>query len=161
MSHVGKERGSPSILFDLFAAGQAARALLNEALRDSPLRPDEYAVYSALAEPGRHTPTSIRQQLGMPAATLSDYLATMAARSHLKRERNPDDGRSALLGLTRGGRLAHARTARDFDPAIAAVLEELDGDVATIRSCLTELREATVQASTLLANRSKAVGVGN
>ena len=151
MKQVGGERGSPSILFDLFAAGQAARALLNGALRDSPLRPDEYAVYSALGEPGRHTPTSIRQQLGMAGPTLSDYLATMATRSHLSRARNPDDGRSTILGLTRAGRLAHSRTARDFDPAIAAVLKELSGDAEAIRSCLIDLRNAASRASISLS----------
>lgn len=144
-----KDRGAPgslSILFDLFATGQAARSLLSEALRDSPLKPDEYAVYSALVEPGRHTPTSIRQRLGMPAPTLSDYLAAMTARSHLNREANPEDGRSAILSLTRAGRTAHARTARDFEPAIATLIDEFDGDVAAVRACLTDLRDAALRA---------------
>lgn len=149
------DRGGLSVLFDLFAAGQAARGLLNEALRQSPLKPDEYAVYSALTEPGPHTPTSIRRRLGMPAPTLSDYLANMEARSHLRRQTNPEDGRSAILSLTRAGQTAHARTARDFDPAIAALLKQLDGDVAALRAGLVDLREAAMRASEHLSSRDR------
>ena len=141
--------GGLSILFDLFAASQAARELLADALRDSPLKPDEYAVYSLLAEPGAHTPTSVRVRLGMPAPTLSDYLAGMSSRGHLNRKANPHDGRSALIGLTAAGRAAHARTARDFEPAIAALLRELRTDPATIHTSLNDLREAAAGALAL------------
>ena len=147
------ESGSLSILFDLFAAGQAARSLLNEALRDSPLKPDEYAVYSAMAEPGPHTATTLRLRLGMPAPTLSDYLAAMTGRSHLSRKAHPDDGRSSLLSLTRAGRAAHARTALDFEPAIAALLRELEGNVTTLQANLAALREAAMRASAKISGQ--------
>jgi hypothetical protein len=39
-----------SLLFDVFVVNQRLRALLGHALRDSELRPDEYAVYSVLFE---------------------------------------------------------------------------------------------------------------
>lgn len=137
---------SLSLLFHLFAASQGARGLLNAALRDSPLNPDEYAVYSAAAEPGPHTPTSLRLRLGMPAPTLSDYLAAMTARGHLKRKANPQDGRSTLLSLTRSGRTAHTRTAKAFEPALRRFLAELDTDTRTLRANLVELREAALAA---------------
>ena len=138
---------SLSILFDLFAAGQASRALLVAALATSPLKPDEYAVYSVLNEPGTHTPTAVRSRLGMPAPTLSDYLSAMAERGHLARKSNPDDGRSSVLTLTRAGRAAHARTARDFEPAIRALLQELVSDPSDLRAGLNELREAALRAA--------------
>ncbi|MEO8424872.1 MAG: hypothetical protein ABI595_13305, partial [Actinomycetota bacterium] len=39
-----------SILFDVFVLGQRTRALVNEAMDDAGLRPDEYAAYSVVFE---------------------------------------------------------------------------------------------------------------
>lgn len=144
---------SLSVLFELFAASQAARALLGHALRRSPLTPDEYAVYSVLIDPGLHTPTSLRQRLGMPAPTLSDYLAVMADRGHLRRTRNPDDGRSSYLRLTASGKAAHRATARDFEPAIRALLDELRRSPTRLRAGLVDLREAAARATDTLTHR--------
>ena len=38
------------MLFDVFVLGQRTRALVNEAMRDAGLRPDEYAAYSVVFE---------------------------------------------------------------------------------------------------------------
>jgi hypothetical protein len=41
-----------SILFDIFALGQQVRTLLNTAMQDAGMRPDEYAAYSVVFEDG-------------------------------------------------------------------------------------------------------------
>ena len=45
-----------SLLFDVFALNQAVGRLLNAAMRDGPLTPGEYAVYSAVFELEAATP---------------------------------------------------------------------------------------------------------
>ena len=41
---------SPSLFFEVYALGQAVRRLLAVAMVDSPLTPEEYAIYSAIFE---------------------------------------------------------------------------------------------------------------
>src|SRR5688500_1471001 len=92
-----------SLLFDLFAASQQVRTLLVGGMRDSPLAPDEYAVYSGVLEFGPITPTQLARVVGMPPTTLSHYLRDMRRRGHVEEKPNPRDGRSQLMTLTPDG----------------------------------------------------------
>ena len=71
-------RKRSSLLFDLFAANQRVRALLTAAMDGAGLKPDEYAVYSALFEFEPISPTEIAATVGMPPTTLSHYIRAMA-----------------------------------------------------------------------------------
>ena len=53
-----------SLLFDLFAANQRVRSLLVTAMDGAGLKPDEYAVYSALFEFEPMSPTEIAGFVG-------------------------------------------------------------------------------------------------
>ncbi len=52
--HLGQRR-EISFLFDLFAASHRVRALLGQTMADAGLRPDEYAIYSAVQRAGTLT----------------------------------------------------------------------------------------------------------
>src|SRR5215469_2458718 len=99
-----------SMLFDVFVLNQRLRALLGLALSESELKADEYAVYSVLFERGSLTPTQMAGLMAMPVTTTLDYVRAMSARGHVRRTRNPTDGRSYMLSLNAEGLGAHRRT---------------------------------------------------
>ena len=105
----------------LFALNQQLSALLARAMADAPLTPGDFAVYSALRLMQPTTPTELAAALGMRVTTLSSVLAKMEALAHLKRQRNPADGRSRLISLTDEGVTATERCFPAFGHAISAV----------------------------------------
>src|SRR3954466_10509616 len=87
----------------MFALDQQLAGLLGQTMRDAPLKPAEFAVYSALRLEQPMTPTRLAAVLGMPATTLSSALRKMTEAGHLTRVPNPADGRSALVELNPAG----------------------------------------------------------
>jgi DNA-binding MarR family transcriptional regulator len=141
----------PSILFDFFAASQRVKLLLADAMADAGLRPDEYAVYSALVDGGPTGPTRLAEAVGMPPTTMSHYVRTMVARGHLRRHSNPVDGRSAILALTPSGRTAHRRAAAAFEEGNRRFVAVLDVTDADARRVLRAVRLAAQRAADALA----------
>ncbi len=90
-------------VYALFVLNQRMRALLAVALRDAPIRADEYGVYSAIFKAGSLTPTQLARSTGMPLTTVADYVRAMVDRGHVQRRANPADGRSVLLSLSPAG----------------------------------------------------------
>jgi DNA-binding MarR family transcriptional regulator len=148
-----------SLLFELFSAGQRVRSLLASAMADAPLTPDEYAVYSVLVDEGPSTPTAMARAVGMPPTTMSHHVRAMATRGHVERQRNPGDGRSALLGLTSAGRGAHATAAAAFREANLRFLAALPMTDAEVRDALHAVGAAADTARDELATAAlRAVG---
>src|SRR5215471_12284034 len=100
-----------SLLFDLFAVSNRVRTLLRQAMGNAGLRPDEYAIYSAVFKVGPLTISELAAVVGMPLTTVSDYVQAMTSRGHARRSGNPTDNRSFLVALTDEGLAAH-RAAR-------------------------------------------------
>lgn len=96
-----------SLLFDLFAVSNRVRVLLRQAMANADLRPDEYAIYSAVFKAGPLTISELAAVVGMPLTTVSDYVQTMTSRGHARRRGNPLDSRSVLVALTDEGLAAH------------------------------------------------------
>ena len=136
----------PSLLFEVFALNQAVGRLLAEAMRDGPLTPAEYAVYSALFELESATPTALAVRLGMRLTTFMDQLRLVESRGHARRMPNPRDGRSQLVALTAPGLEAHRAANRLFEAAYRAFLEELGGDEAPAKQALADVRSAAERA---------------
>lgn len=114
-----------SLLFDLFAANQQVKSLLTAAMAGAGLRPDEYAVYSGVFEFGPIAPTELAAVVGMPPTTLSHYIRHMREAGHLVEQRDPADGRSRVLSLSRSGLAAHRRANRAFEVAYAAFVRRV------------------------------------
>ena len=64
----------------LFALNQQLGLLLTQAMATAPLRPADFAVYSALRLLQPTTPTELAASLGMRVTTLSSLLAKMERR---------------------------------------------------------------------------------
>src|SRR5262245_38389572 len=111
-------------------------------MRDSPLTPPEYAVYSASFELEAATPTALAARLGMPLTTLADQLRTVAARGHLARLPHPTDGRSHRIVLTASGRDAHKAANAGFEAAHRAFSAALPSGEERARVGLEDVRIA-------------------
>lgn len=148
-------RPRSSLLFDLFAASQRVRSLLVSAMEGAGLKPDEYAVYSALLEFEPISPTEIAGVVGMPPTTVSHYIRAMRERGHITEERNPRDSRSRVLRLTTGGRRAHKRANRAFEEAYQRFIARID-DEAQVKEALVAVESAATDALAQLDDDARA-----
>ena len=118
-----------NVLFDVWLVSRATTALLDNAIRDSGLDSDEFAVYSVLASNEHMTPTELARWMSAPPTTVSSYVKRFEERGHVLRAPNPDDGRSYRLRLTPAGRRAHRAAGARFLPVLADVVDRI-GDEA-------------------------------
>jgi DNA-binding MarR family transcriptional regulator len=139
------QRTRSSLLFDLFAASQRVRSLLAAAMDGVGLKPDEYAVYSALLEFEPLSPTEIATVVGMPPTTVSHYIRAMRERGHISEERNPRDSRSRVLRLTTRGHRAHKRANRAFEEAYRRFVARID-DEKRVKASLVAIEAAATEA---------------
>jgi DNA-binding MarR family transcriptional regulator len=137
-----------SLLFDVFALNQAVGRLLAAAMRDGPLSPAEYAVYSAVFELEAATPTRLAARLGMRLTTFLDQLRVLESRGHAVRVEHPTDGRSYRVVLTAAGLQAHRGANRLFEAAHRAFEAHLPHGEAAAQACLLSIRRAAEAAMT-------------
>jgi len=157
-SSIARPGTTLSLLFELFVANQRVRTLLQAAMADAGLRPDEYAVYSAVFELGPISPSELGETLGMPRTTVTHYMDAMRAAGHLHERRNPADGRSYLVRLTPSGLAAQRRANRGFEAAYQRLAAHL-ADAGAVGVTLRELAEAAgLAAAELAADARSAAG---
>jgi DNA-binding MarR family transcriptional regulator len=145
---------SPSIFFEIYALGGAIKQLLAKAMSESPLSPEDYAIYSAIFEDERVSPTGLARLLGVPLTTAIDQIARLEARGHAQRFPDPRDRRASLVTLTATGQAAHRAANVHFERAYRAFARSLaDEDAAT--RVLQSLRSAVDRAS-----QSLVAGIG-
>lgn len=121
--------------------------LLDKALAGSGLNADEFGFYNVIIDNQPLTPTRISELAGMPPTTVSSYLSRLVARGHVAKTRNPADGRSFLIELTRAGFEVQYEAWKRFTPAQDAVIAHLRPSEARVTSTLKQLTEA-VRAAT-------------
>lgn len=142
----GRDPLDSSLLFEVFALNQAVGRFLAEAMRDGPLTPAEYAVYSAIFELESATPTALAGRLGMRLTTFMDQLRVVESRGHARRLPHPTDGRSYRVVLTAEGQAAHRAANALFERAYGAFVEALGGGEVRPRQVLRAMREAADRA---------------
>jgi DNA-binding MarR family transcriptional regulator len=142
----GADLPSPSLFFDVYALGSSIRQLLAEEMADSPLTPEDYAIYSAVFEEDRISPTRMARLLAMPLTTVMDHIARLERRGHARRTVDPRDRRATLVGLTANGQAAHRAANRFFERAYAAFAAELDMEEAAVARMMASLRGAVERA---------------
>lgn len=143
MTHgVAHQAPSPSVFFGVYALGQSVRQLLATAMAESPLGPEDYAIYSAIFENEQTTPTAMSRLLGMPLTTAMDHVARLEARGHARRMVDPRDRRATLVTLTATGLAAHHEANRYFERAYASFTDALAVDDATATRWLATIRDA-------------------
>jgi DNA-binding MarR family transcriptional regulator len=147
-----------SLLFDVFALNQAVGRLLAETMRDGPLTPVEYALYSAIFELEAASPTQLAARLGMRLTTFVDRLREIERRGHARRLPHPSDGRSYRVILTAAGLDAHRAANARFERAHAALDAELGTRTTSSKAVLRDIQGAAIRASAALADDVRAGG---
>ena len=120
--------------------------MLADAMRDGPLSPSEYAVYSAIFELEAASPTELAARLGMRLTTCIDHLRLVESRGHALRIPNPTDRRSYHVALTADGLATHRAAALLFEAAAERFTAELGEGEWSARETLRELRAAAEAA---------------
>jgi DNA-binding MarR family transcriptional regulator len=139
-----------SVLFELFATEQRVRTLVQAAMADAALTPDDYAVYSVLFDEGPQTPTDLARRVGMPPTTMSHDVRALLDRGHAARQPVAADRRSYRLALTDAGLEAHAAASRAFEEADRRFMAALDLDETATRAALRAIGEAASAAEAAL-----------
>jgi DNA-binding MarR family transcriptional regulator len=135
-------RADISLLFDLFVTSQRVRRSLADAMAESGMRPDEYAVYSLLFDKGPLTATEMSDALGMPLTTVLDYVKAMSSAGHVDRMPHPSDGRALQLQLTRAGVAAHRRAHDHWEIVRKRIEGNLTMPIGQVRRALQALGDA-------------------
>jgi DNA-binding MarR family transcriptional regulator len=109
------------------------------------LRIPEWRLIAVIAESGGITQLEIGQRTRMDKVTVSRAAITLASRSLIKRKRNPDDGRSHQLWLSKAGEALYARVAPKALELEATIFGEFTGEeCATLRRLLRRIDAAVL-----------------
>jgi MarR family transcriptional regulator, organic hydroperoxide resistance regulator len=136
-----KTRGR-NVLFRLYILGQLTNELFDSAMARRKLNPNDFAVQSAIRAHQPVTPSRLSALLGTPPTTLSSQLARLERRKQIKRRRNPEDGRSSLIELTKAGERNVLAAMPALRGAIALVSEHLDYSLEELDLALDRLEDA-------------------
>jgi DNA-binding MarR family transcriptional regulator len=145
------EAERPLLLFAVWTLSHNVGGLMDLALEDAPLNPDEFGFYSAVFVNQPVTPATLAELAGMPATTVSSYLNRLTERGHVSKRRNPSDGRSFLVELTADGAKALNETWLRFVPAEDAVFEALELPVEQAVDALAKMTDAVQAAAVSVA----------
>jgi DNA-binding MarR family transcriptional regulator len=145
MERGGSSSGGPTILLDLFLTNQHRKRMIEAALAQTDLPPEDYPLYVLVGAEGPWTPTGLAARLEMPLSTMLFRLGRLERRGHAERFPNPDDRRSYLIRLTEEGQ----RLLGEARPAFRAYAEAIEGRlgskrVEALRAGLDELRQAVL-----------------
>jgi DNA-binding MarR family transcriptional regulator len=135
-----------NVLFDVWLLSRATSGVLDAALAPVGLTADEFGIYSVLTSTDAMTPTELARWMSAPPTTVSSAVRRLEGRGHVERRRNPDDGRSYVLGLTPAGRRAHAAGVEAFAPVLGRVQAALGSKEASVRRALGTVRDAVDRA---------------
>jgi DNA-binding MarR family transcriptional regulator len=148
-----------SPLYYLHVAGQQVRELLAEAMAGSPLRAEDYAVYSLLFEIGPVSATRLAREAGFPLTTALDLVRTMERRGHVVKERDPRDRRAMSVRLSPAGLAVHRDAERYFAEADQRLRVALGGGSTAASRTLVDLADAAAAAlDALRADRTLQTG---
>lgn len=151
--------GPPTVLFEVFWTQQKRKRLIEVALADTGLPPEDYPFYVLIGAEGPWTPTGLAARLSMPLSTVIFRVKRLERRGHAERVPNPDDGRSFLIRLTPKGKRLLDRARPAFRDYAEAVESRLGGKrVTAIRTALVELRGAIdeeLEARELVAREAR------
>lgn len=136
------------LLVELAGAYHRIAELLELALADDELSRD-FALYSLLARSEVRTPARLAHELGMPLSTLVLRVNRLVERGHVRRVRNPRDGRSTLVVLTDEGRARFDSAQPAWARAIAEVRSSLpmsDEEATAVVAAVRRAVEATIDS---------------
>ncbi len=133
--------GLSNVLFDVWLVSRAATALIDEAIRESGLDADEFAIYSILASTRGMTPSELARWMAAPPTTVSSYIKRFERRGHVRKAAHPEDRRSYHVLLTADGEAAHLAAGARFLPLLGDVQSRLGRAGADTHRRLRSLHE--------------------
>jgi DNA-binding MarR family transcriptional regulator len=132
----------PPVLFQMYAAYQRLGQLVTDLLAGTGIASEDAPLYNMLDRIGAVTPSELARLLGMAPSTITYRIRGLAARGHVVRVDNPDDGRSALLSLTSEGRDAWQAVFPPFVEGLRSAEDRLTVPQAEVGRSLDALAEA-------------------
>jgi DNA-binding MarR family transcriptional regulator len=93
-----------NVLLDSWTAAQRVDQLVTRELKAANVWTPHYALLSMICIREPITRTALAQEMGVAPTTLSDRLQELLGLGHIRRVKNPSDGRSYLIRSTAAGR---------------------------------------------------------
>jgi DNA-binding MarR family transcriptional regulator len=141
------ERLSELLCFTIYSANLAFGKVYRPVLDELELTYPQYITIIALWEESPQTVGGLSKKLFLESSTLTPLLKRLESMGFLKRQRDSDDERQLLVGLTQSGRkLREKALAIDLVEATGLAhgeLMEVQKALATLRNNLDEVRRLT------------------
>jgi DNA-binding MarR family transcriptional regulator len=132
----------PGLFLQPHIVSELVGTLIGRIVEGTDLTGREFAVTSWLALQEQATPTSIADELGMSATTVSAMVDRLVQKGHIRRIPNPDDGRSYFIELTAAGKATNGKIGERFTVVMGQVRENLAGDSDAILDAMGLLEDA-------------------
>ena len=139
---------SAALMQELYTAGQLVNVLVSKELEAVGVPAHDFSFLGWIAQLQPVTPSRLAAETGLPATTIRDYIRRGLERGTLRKEPNPQDGRSYHLVLSPAGtRLME----RGYPAVIAAYVRlqpRLDGSdryLETVRDLRAALKQIVAE----------------
>jgi DNA-binding MarR family transcriptional regulator len=132
----------PTIFLDAWTAAQRVDQLITRELKTAGVWTPYYALLSMICIREPITPTALAEAMGLAPTTLSDRLAELFELGHVRRTKNPRDGRSYLIQSTAAGRRAVDRAAPVTWRTQQNVVRHLSRRLPAIEAAIADLSRA-------------------
>jgi len=131
-----------TLFLDVWTAAQRVDQLVTRELKAAGVWTPYYALLSMICIKEPITPTALAQAMGIAPTTLSDRLAELVELGHVRKTKNPRDGRSYLIRTTAAGRRAADRAAPVGWSAQQVVVRHLKRRLPEIEGAIDDLTRA-------------------
>ena len=130
--------------FLLSRVGAAVQTGFKELIGRWEIRPQQFAILTALDAAGQAFQQELCQALGIDSGNMVELVDGLEARGYAQRRRDPRDRRRYLLALTAEGETAFAAMKQAVDEYDTRFLEPLDpGEQAALVAALAKLYPTT------------------
>jgi DNA-binding MarR family transcriptional regulator len=126
-----------ALMQELYTAGQLVNALVTRELESVGVPAHDFSFLGWIAQLQPVTPSRLTAETGLPATTIRDYIRRGLERGTLRKEPNPEDGRSYHLVLSPAG----TRLMERGYPAVIAAYTRLEPRLRGSARYLETVRE--------------------
>jgi DNA-binding MarR family transcriptional regulator len=137
-------RAPNTMLFDVWRVSRLVHGLLDDAIADSGLTAEEFALFSILSSSESVTPSKLAEWLAVAPTTVSTYIKRLKEKGQVEYTVNPADRRSTLLRLTPDGERAYRAARELFIPVLREVLNGLTLPEEDVRRSLHDIENAVL-----------------
>jgi DNA-binding MarR family transcriptional regulator len=132
----------PNILLTAWTTAHRIEQLMRHELLTAGADTPQFALLTLIDLLEPVTPTKLTAEMGLPPATVSDRLRELFDLGHIRRQPNPNDGRSYVVVTTAAGRRAINRAAVAVRNAHVALSNELDVPISEAEAVVEKVNRA-------------------